>query len=235
MDLQNLLTNISSFFTKNTPFGVGSSGLVNKDYLPKPSADLSAYKNPVAPSQYNQPQYEPISPLARNQPTPQPTPQQIMDMIRGQQVPRSDNIQQDYTDKARFPDALVPLVQNAAKQNNLPANILASLIASETGGLATPYQPATSSAGARGITQIIPELHYQEAGFQDPQSYAQALEADPQFSLNESARILRQYTDQVGGDLYTGAKAYIGGPGGTDYPESINYADQILRRIGLIQ
>lgn len=147
-----------------------------------------------------------------------------------QQQPRLRSDKFNYTDKASFPEQYQPYVYDSARQYNIDPYILASLIASETGGLPQPYSPAVSSAGAVGMSQIIPDWHYQKAGYSDPMEYSNRLATDNPYAISESARILSEYLQNADNNIYDALAAYNAGFGNIDagYP----YAQQVLDRVG---
>jgi len=133
-----------------------------------------------------------------------------------------------YTDKASIPQEYIPQIESIAQDYGLNPSILAALFAQETGGLANPYDPtATSSAGAQGISQVIPYWHYQSAGYPDESQYSNAL-SDPNFGMSEGARILAEYLMQAGGDYPDALAAYNAGFGNIDAGRP--YANEVINR-----
>lgn len=136
----------------------------------------------------------------------------------------------DFKDKAPFPREYLPYVEEASSSYEIEPSILASLLASETGGLATPYNPnAESSAGAYGISQIIPGYHYQKGGYQDPKAYQEAIINDPAFAISEAGRILREYLDMSDSNYYDALSAYNAGYGNIEAGRG--YAQEVLDRV----
>lgn len=143
-------------------------------------------------------------------------------------------------DKPPFPQQLWPGVQQAATARRIDPNVLASLIAQEVGGYG--YEPRMGAMGERGITQINPALHWMEtgAGATDMSSYAGRLETDPEYAIQEAARILQDLLLQLGFSLpqqggtfpdYVDAlAAYNAGLG--NIPGGQGYAGEVLGRIG---
>lgn len=146
--------------------------------------------------------------------------------------------------KAALPQDLWSMVQEQAGTRRMNPEVLASLLAQETGGFG--YEPRRGMSGERGMTQIIPRLHYQEsgAGATDLDSYANRLETDPQFAIQEAARILQnlllnanvgnQSLPQRGdvfADYLNALAAYNAGEG--NIPGGLGYAREVLGRVGL--
>jgi len=90
------------------------------------------------------------------------------------------------------------LVEDSARQHDLPAPFFARLIWTESAFQAD----AVSRAGARGVAQFMPETA-RERGLADP--------LDPQVALPKSAEYLAALINQFG-NLGLAAAAYNGGP-----------------------
>ncbi|HET6549500.1 MAG TPA: lytic transglycosylase domain-containing protein [Solirubrobacter sp.] len=114
------------------------------------------------------------------------------------------------------PSALTPPTA-AAKANGLDPALLAGLIKQESG-----FNPtAGSSAGARGLTPLMPGT---AAGL----GVTNVL--DPVQSINGGAKYLKQQLDAFGGDVAKALAAYNAGPGAVQrfggippYAETQNY------------
>ena len=91
------------------------------------------------------------------------------------------------------------MIRAAAEEHSIPYHTLFALIVNESGG----HPEAVSSAGARGLTQIMPRT---AAG------YSCGNLADPERSIKCGARILADYTRWLG-NLDLGLAAYAIGPG----------------------
>jgi hypothetical protein len=133
----------------------------------------------------------------------------------------------NYQDKPSFPPEYVSNVDDASKQYNIPIEILMSQIAQETGGY--NYQPVRGASGERGITQIIPDFWYQNAGYGTPDEYGNKLETDKLFAMMEAARILRSLMGE-GNDYAGGLSQY--NSGSPDSSQGLKYAQEILQRVG---
>jgi peptidoglycan hydrolase-like protein with peptidoglycan-binding domain len=108
-------------------------------------------------------------------------------------------------------------INSAARANNLPPTLLASLIESESSF--NPY--SLSPTGAQGLTQLEPgtagELGVKNAW-------------DPTENINGGAQYLRKMLDQSNGDLTTALEKYNAGPYSKHLSGSFGYADGIEKR-----
>lgn len=156
--------------------------------------------------------------------------------FRGQ-VPQQDSLEQLIRpfliqDKAPFPPELMAATIEAAQRIGIDPNILASLIANESGGAGYNVSGA-GAAGERGITQIIPGQHFGSRGFSSPDLYGSSLEGDRGLAIDESASILEELLNQFGGDIFSALAAYnAGATGFTEGGYGADYARAALDRIG---
>jgi len=104
-------------------------------------------------------------------------------------------------DPVQVPKGYGPVVQQAAKANNIDPSILAGLIEAES----TWNANAVSKRGARGIAQIMPEYHPGFTQYNDPVA-----------SINYAAKYLSQLQRQFGGNLQLAIIAYNAGPGNVE-------------------
>lgn len=139
----------------------------------------------------------------------------------------------DYQDKAPFPEQYRGYLTESANQYGIDPNVLASLIASESGGAG--YQTDLPGAsGEVGMAQIIPQYFYQQAGFNSPDEYAQALK-DPAFAIEQAAVILSDLLQQYNNNYYDALGAYNAGPTGySQYGRGADYARDTLSRVGML-
>lgn len=130
-------------------------------------------------------------------------------------------------DRPQFPSEYRDYLSQAEEKYKVNPLILASLAAQETGGY--NYQPVVGSSGERGITQIIPNIWGQSAGYENtPQGYEDyglKLESDPGYALMEAARILSLLRQSYPGFELA---AYNAGP---NYNPGLSYQESILDRI----
>lgn len=113
-------------------------------------------------------------------------------------------------------------INAAATKYNLDPALLAGLVKQESG-----FNPnATSSAGAKGLTQLMPATA-RSLGVTDA--------TDPVQALDGGAKYLRQMLDQFGGDERLALAAYNAGPGAVTrfggippYAETKAYVEKVL-------
>lgn len=114
------------------------------------------------------------------------------------------------------------LIEQAAARNGVEPAILHGLIEQES-----DFDPsATSSAGAEGLTQLMPSTA-SSMGVADP--------LDPAESIEGGARYLGQLTREFGGDTVDALAAYNAGPGAVQqyggvppYAETQSYVQNVL-------
>jgi soluble lytic murein transglycosylase-like protein len=114
------------------------------------------------------------------------------------------------------------LIDQAAARNGLDPAVLHGLIQQESG-----FDPsATSSAGATGLTQLMPGT---------ASSLGVANPLDPAESIEGGARYLGQLMSQFGGDTSDALAAYNAGPGAVQqyggvppYAETQSYVTKVL-------
>ena len=120
------------------------------------------------------------------------------------------------------PSAYLPLIDAAAARNGLDPAVLYGLIQQESG-----FDPsATSSAGAVGLTQLMPGTASSQ-GVTEPLNPAQSIEG--------GARYLGQMLRQFGGNVTDALAAYNAGPGAVQsyggvppYSETQQYVTKVL-------
>jgi soluble lytic murein transglycosylase-like protein len=114
------------------------------------------------------------------------------------------------------------LIDQAASRNGLDPAVLHGLIQQESG-----FDPsATSSAGASGLTQLMPGTA-SSLGVADP--------LNPSESIEGGARYLGQLTSEFGGNTEDALAAYNAGPGAVEqyggippYAETQSYVSKVL-------
>jgi soluble lytic murein transglycosylase-like protein len=114
------------------------------------------------------------------------------------------------------------LIEQAAARNGLDPAVLHGLVQQESG-----FDPsATSSAGAAGLTQLMPGTA-SSLGVADP--------LDPAESIEGGARYLGQLMAQFGGNTEDALAAYNAGPGAVEqyggippYAETQSYVSDVL-------
>ena len=118
--------------------------------------------------------------------------------------------------------AYMPLIEQAAARNGVDPAVLYGLIEQESG-----FDPsATSSAGALGLTQLMPGTA-SSLGVSEPLNPAQSIEG--------GARYLGQMLRQFAGNTADALAAYNAGPGAVQqyggvppYPETQQYVSKVL-------
>jgi hypothetical protein len=116
-----------------------------------------------------------------------------------------DDVVQGYTGAA-IPDAVKrydPLIQKSAAEHGVKPALVYGMIAQESGG----RPGAVSSAGARGLTQLMPGTA-KDLGVTDPHNPDQAIPA--------GVRYLKQQLVKYNGDERLALMAYNWGPGSVD-------------------
>ena len=126
-------------------------------------------------------------------------------------------------------DVVTPLIETAAKNNNLQAPLVRAVIEQESG-----FRPcAISRKGAQGLMQIMPDtggdLSVEDA-------------FDPKENIAAGAKYLKQLLDKYKGDHKLALAAYNAGPaavdaanGVPDIQETREYVDAIMKKIGSVQ
>ena len=119
-------------------------------------------------------------------------------MVTGQ-LPRRASMGGSSFNVASVPKGYGPVIQQAAVQNNIPPEILAGLIDTESA-----FNPgAVSPVGAQGLGQFMP-----------PTAAEFGVDVnDPVSSIDGAARYLRYLIDYFGGDMNLAIYAYNGGMG----------------------
>lgn len=123
--------------------------------------------------------------------------------------------------RGEIPAPLKPVLQRAAKNNNVDPALLDALVDEESS-----YDPnARSRAGALGLSQLMPDTA-KALGVTNPM--------DPAQNLDGGAKYLRSLLDKYG-DIPTALAAYNAGPGAVDkfggippYAETQAYVKKIM-------
>jgi soluble lytic murein transglycosylase-like protein len=122
-------------------------------------------------------------------------------------------------------DVVTPLIENAAKANDLEAPLVRSVIEQESA-----YRPcAVSRRGAQGLMQLMPDT---AADLKVNDVF------DPKQNIAAGAKYLKQLLDKYKGDNKLALAAYNAGPaavdaanGVPDIPETRDYVDAILKKL----
>jgi soluble lytic murein transglycosylase-like protein len=122
--------------------------------------------------------------------------------------------------------AVKPLIEDAAKTNNLETGLVHAVIRQES----QFYPCAISDKGAEGLMQLMPPT-IEQYGVHDA--------FDPKQSIDAGAKYLKQLLDKYKGNLELALGAYNAGPsavdeakGIPDIPETRDYVQSILESLG---
>jgi soluble lytic murein transglycosylase-like protein len=134
---------------------------------------------------------------------------------------------QDYRTASASGHPVEKSVQQSAAKYNLSPELIRGVIRAESNFQVN----AVSSAGAKGLMQLMPETA-KELGVTNP--------FDIQQNIDGGARYLRQMLDRFGGDLKRALAAYNAGPGAVEqfngdvpFTETRQYVQRVLRYAGL--
>jgi soluble lytic murein transglycosylase-like protein len=123
------------------------------------------------------------------------------------------------------PKALQVLAESAGKKHGLPAELIRSVIQTESAG----HVDAVSSAGAKGLMQIM-DTTAADLGLKNS--------FDPEANVDAGVRYLKSLVKRFGGDLEKALAGYNAGPGAVEkhggippFPETQNYVKQVLRKM----
>ena len=122
-------------------------------------------------------------------------------------------------------EALTPMIDTAAKTQDLETNLLRAVIEQESA-----YRPcAVSAKGAQGLMQLMPDTAL-ELGVKDA--------LDPRENIAAGAKYLKQLLEKYKGDLPQALGAYNAGPtavdqagGIPDIRETRDYVNSILQKL----
>jgi soluble lytic murein transglycosylase-like protein len=122
-------------------------------------------------------------------------------------------------------DVVTPLIENAAKANDLAVLLVRGVIEQESA-----YRPcAVSRRGAQGLMQLMPDTAA-DLNVNDV--------FDPKQNITAGAKYLKHLLDKYKGDNKLALAAYNAGPaavdaanGVPDIPETRDYVDAILKKL----
>ncbi|MCU0592606.1 MAG: lytic transglycosylase domain-containing protein [Desulfobacterales bacterium] len=230
--------------------GLASFQQALKDQTSKASVDAAAgmkiseyFKNPVLKTQTARvPRMTPVANTAAAGPRSTETGEEIKTVkraglpesdqsIKRQQIKSGSRLArstlQDFRSESNSGHPVEKSVQQAAAKYNLSPELIRGVIRAESNFQAD----AVSSAGAKGLMQLMPETA-RELGVSNP--------FDIQQNIDGGARYLRQMLDRFGGDLKRALAAYNAGPGAVEqfngdvpYSETRQYVQRVLKYAGL--
>jgi soluble lytic murein transglycosylase-like protein len=126
-------------------------------------------------------------------------------------------------------EEVAPILESAAKAQQLPSRLLRAVVAQESGFRSC----AVSKKGAKGLMQLMPATA-EQFHVQDP--------FDPRSNLDAGAKFLRQLLEKYKGDLPLSLAAYNAGAttvdaahGIPDIPETREYVEAIVAKMGIKQ
>lgn len=130
-----------------------------------------------------------------------------------------------YFNHVRFGTYFADLILAAANQYNIHPLLLFSLVRQESAFEGF----ASSSAGARGLMQVIPSTGQEIASELDwPPDYSDSDLYRPMVNVNFGSHYLAKWRDYFDGDLYAALAAYNGGPGNSSAWKNLSQGDQDL-------
>jgi soluble lytic murein transglycosylase-like protein len=209
------------------------AGMSISDYLKNPVLKTQTARLPRMTTVVNSPAIGPRSTETEEQTkTAKRTP--VMEPERafnGRQARTSGRFSrstlQDFRSEKASGHPVEQSVQQAAAKYNLPPELIRGVIRAESNFQAD----AVSSAGAKGLMQLMPETA-KDLGVTNP--------FDVRQNIDGGARYLRQMLDRFGGDLKRALAAYNAGPGAVDqfggdvpFAETRQYVRRVLRFAGL--
>ena len=225
----NGFQNILTAFKTGTPNKVYKTrGLTISDYRARPVISKSRFRpqsSPVAVELKN----TATNRFSRYQIPPQIKKDPVKNQIISTYNSKAAEIVEKSNSTARQPAPLTDRqiiannVQKAAEKFNLPPELISAVIRAESN-----FQVrAVSSAGARGLMQLMPATA-KELGVKDS--------FDIEQNIDGGARYLRKMLDRFGGNVRKALAAYNAGPGTVikyngrvPYPETRQYVKRVLR------
>jgi len=144
-------------------------------------------------------------------------------LVRRIEAEPQPDVAEPQPEKGQETSDVEALIEEAAERYGVPAEILYSVAAVESG-----YDPrAVSPKGAVGVMQLMPSTA-SELGA-DP--------TDPAENIDAGARYLRDLLLKYDGGLYRALAAYNAGPGAVDryngvppYRETLSYVEKVLKQ-----
>ena len=219
---------LSAFKTQSSNKVYKTRGLTIADYRARPVISKSRFRPQSAAAAVE------LKNTATNRFSRYQIPPQIKkDPVKNQIISTHDSKEIDFVEKsnitARQPAPLTDRqiiannVQKAAEKYNLPPQLINAVIRAESNFKVR----AVSSAGARGLMQLMPATA-KELGVEDS--------FDIEQNIDGGAKYLRKMLDRFGGSVRKALAAYNAGPGTVikyngrvPYPETRQYVKRVLR------
>ena len=130
------------------------------------------------------------------------------------------------------------VIRQQASEKGVDAALIAAVIYSES-----KFSDATSSAGARGLMQIIPDAAKQIAKESGATTFELGDLSNPEINIRYGTFLLRELLDRYNGDEAAALAAYNAGPGNVDkwggsdlnvseipFPETRAYVEEVLEK-----
>jgi soluble lytic murein transglycosylase len=130
------------------------------------------------------------------------------------------------------------VIRQQASEKGVDAALIAAVIYSES-----KFSDATSSAGARGLMQIIPDAAEQIAKESGATSFELGDLSNPEINIRYGTFLLRELLGRYNGDEAAALAAYNAGPGNVDkwggsglnvseipFPETRAYVEEVLEK-----
>ncbi len=141
----------------------------------------------------------------------------------------------DWYLRARYPLEYDQVVRSYARDRDLDPALVAAVIYAES-----RFDPnVTSSAGAVGLMQLLPETGEFVARQTGGEDFVVADLRDPDLNVRYGTWLLAYLRDRYDGDLRTALAAYHAGPANVDewrrtdsgiaFPETLAYVDEVER------
>jgi soluble lytic murein transglycosylase len=130
------------------------------------------------------------------------------------------------------------IIRQQASEKGVDAALIAAVIYSES-----KFADQTSSAGARGLMQIVPGAAEQIAKESGATTFRLKDLGDPEINIRYGTFLLRELLDRYDGDEVAALAAYNAGPGNADkwggselsvadipFPETRAYVEEVLEK-----
>jgi soluble lytic murein transglycosylase len=130
------------------------------------------------------------------------------------------------------------VIRQQSSEKGVDAALIAAVIYSES-----KFSDVTSSAGARGLMQIIPDAAKQIAKESGATSFELGDLSNPEINIRYGTFLLRELLDRYNGDEAAALAAYNAGPGNVDkwggsnlnvseipFPETRAYVEEVLEK-----
>jgi soluble lytic murein transglycosylase-like protein len=224
---QDMLKNDKSKDAQGQPAGLTISEYLNRRVIAKPTArtlSRAAAEGSVA-SPANSSELKKDSAVAK-----QGRAEKLKEAAAPQSSPRSSQAPRRVFERLPSDNASAEVIERSIQKASATYNLSPDLIRAVIRAESNFQAQAVSSAGARGLMQLMPETAG-ELGVTKP--------FDIQQNIDGGSRYLRQMLDRFGGNLKLALAAYNAGPGAVEkyegrvpYAETQEYVKRVLRYSG---